>query len=93
MATLSVPPMSVEPAGGWNSSVSLWLGWAAIWLPSDADIGTPAEQCVLLPSPSVVVPWVNADHPSVGAADPSGFAHETSIHVPARAGCAPMTMR
>ena len=30
VATFSVPPMSVEPAGGWNSSVSLWLGWAAI---------------------------------------------------------------
>jgi hypothetical protein len=31
----------------------------------------------------VVVPCVNADHPSVGATDPSGFEHETSIHVPA----------
>ena len=52
-------------------------------------MGMPALQWVLLPSPMLTGPCGKADHPSVGATDPSGFVHETSIHVPACARPAP----
>jgi hypothetical protein len=52
-------------------------------------MGVPGEHCVLAMPPGSGGLDALSVHPSAGAAEPSGLTHETCIHVPARAECAP----
>ncbi len=83
MLTFTVPRSASSRPGAGTRGPRWRRPAAGCMLLRLADIGEPGEHWLSLLDSTSGEPVVKLDQPSLGAADPSGFTHETCIQVPA----------